>query len=215
MIRAQGALVRVWKRLPARESWSVRHDVDAFVNAAHDDPSAAVAMLAADPTFATAVSSWGETGLQAASHLGHRELIERLAESGAQIDVFAACAIGDQEAVQALLPDTARDACGVHRLPILHFGVMSRDLAMLKTLLREGVALNPRGASLSPLHSAVAIGSVLMIRLLVAAGVDCSLPDAFGATALDWANDIEDRGSVVAVILSGYLRRATADLLTG
>jgi hypothetical protein len=53
-----------------------------------------------------------------------------------------------------------------------------------------------------------------MIRALMEAGVDRSVTDAFGATALDWAYEIEDKGSVLAVMLSGYLRRATEDLPT-
>jgi hypothetical protein len=53
-----------------------------------------------------------------------------------------------------------------------------------------------------------------MIRALIVAGVDRGAPDAFGATALDWAYEIEDRGSVIAVLLAGYLRRAAEDLPT-
>ncbi|HKW73754.1 MAG TPA: ankyrin repeat domain-containing protein [Candidatus Dormibacteraeota bacterium] len=207
--------MRVWKQLPARDArWTVRHDVDAFVNAAHEQPSVAIAMLAADRGLATAVSSWGETALNAASHLGHKGLIHSILELGGQIDIFAACATGALDAVQAMLPDTPLDACGVHDLPLLHFAVMSRGLEVLQLLLNAGVTLNPIQASLSPLHSAVAIGSVPMIRALVTAGVDCEVTDAYGATALDWAYDIEDRGSVIAVVLSGYLRRAAADLPT-
>ena len=92
--------------------------------------------------------------------------------------------------------------------------VVSRDRSILDMLLDAGVALNPRGASLSPLHSAVAVGSVPMIRALIEAGVDRTVTDAFGATALDWAYDVEDKGSNLAVFLAGYLRRATEDLPT-
>ncbi len=207
--------MRDWTRLVARNAtWRPGDLVDVFVNSAHHDPVVAIAMLRRNRSLAAARSSWGETALEAASHLGHRDLIECLVESGAGVDLFAACAMGDSQAVRGLIHDSDLAACGVHALPLLHFGVMSRDLGMVELLLRQGVELNPRGASLSPLHSAVAIGSVPMIRALVAAGVDCSLTDAFGATALDWAYDVEDRGSALAVLLSGYLRRATADLLT-
>jgi hypothetical protein len=113
-----------------------------------------------------------------------------------------------------MLPFAALDACGVHRLPLLHFAVMSRNASIVEMLLAAGVAVNPRGASLSPLHSAVAIGSIPIIRALIVAGVDRSASDAFGATALDWAYEIEDRGSVIAVLLAGYLRRTAEDLPT-
>jgi ankyrin repeat protein len=55
-------------------------------------------------------------------------------------------------------------------------------------LVDAKVAPNPSDASLSALHSAVTIGSAAMIRLLIAAGVNTSTPDAsFGATPYDWA----------------------------
>jgi ankyrin repeat protein len=152
--------------------------------------------------------------MDAASHLGQRRLLAALIEAGATPDIFAACAMADLRAVQGRLRFTSLDALGVHRLPLLHFGIVSRDPAMLDMLIDSGVVLNPRGASLSPLHTAVAVGSVPMIRALMEAGVDRSVTDAFGATALDWAYEIEDKGSVLAVMLSGYLRRATEDLPT-
>lgn len=207
--------MRVWKRIPARDSlWRTGDEVDVFVNAAHHEPEVAMGMLRQDRSLAVARASWGETALEAASHLGRRELIQLLAQAGARLDVFATTAMGDGAATLELLPEAGLDACGVHALPLLHFAVMSRDQGMVDLLLREGVELNPEGASLSPLHSAVAIGSVPVIRTLVAAGVDCDAVDAFGATALDWAYEVEDRGSVIAVLLSGYLRRVTADLPT-
>jgi ankyrin repeat protein len=197
--------------MPAR---SVPSLDDAFVGLVHDDPGAALIRLEGSRSLALAAASWGETALEAASHLGNRRLLAAFIEAGAVPDIFAACAMGDMRGVEGLLPFTRRDALGVHRLPLLHFAVVSRDPAMLDMLLDAGVALNPRGASLSPLHSAVAVGSVPMIRALVEAGVDRSVTDAFGATALDWAYDVEDKGSILAVMLSGYLRRATEDLPT-
>lgn len=191
-----------------------QRSVDDFVGAAHEDPEAALRQLKRRPQLAGATSSWGETAVEAASHLGHRGLLAGLVEAGAPFDVFAACVMADTRMVRKMLPFAALDACGVHRLPLLHFAVMSRDPSIVDMLLEAGVAVNPRGASLSPLHSAVAVGSVPMIRALIVAGVDRSATDAFGATALDWAYEIEDRGSVIAVLLAGYLRRAAEDLPT-
>ncbi|HEY6116699.1 MAG TPA: ankyrin repeat domain-containing protein [Candidatus Dormibacteraeota bacterium] len=195
-------------------SRSVQAEADGFVTLVHDDAEAALAQLERSPTLAHSAAGWGETAMAAASHLGHRRLLDALIEAGAPSDIFAACAMADLRAVSAQLRMTGLDALGVHRLPLLHFAVVSRDPAMLDMLIDSGVALNPRGASLSPLHTAVAVGSVPMIRALMEAGVDRSMTDAFGATALDWAYEIEDKGSVLAVVLSGYLRRATEDLPT-
>lgn len=211
--------MRVWKR-PARAlsptavSSHARQLADAFVDAAHHQPSLAMQMLARNPGLATARATWNETALEAASHLGHAPLLRKLLDAGAQLDLFAACALGDTQAVHAMLPSAGLDACGVHGLPLGHFAVMSRDVGMLELLTDAGVRLNPPRASLSPLHSAVGIGSVPMIRALVAAGVDCSATDGYGATALDWAYELGDRGTVLAVLLAAGLRGAKFDLRT-
>jgi ankyrin repeat protein len=162
-------------------------ECDQFVVAAHDDPAAALGMLCRNPDLAYARSSWGETGLQAASHLGHRRLIHALIDHGAGLDVFAACALGLRRAARRLLDGVHADACGVHDLPILHFAIVSTDLGMVRMLVDAGVAVNPRKASLSPLHSAVATGSLPAVRLLLVAGADPTVRDALGATAIDWA----------------------------
>src|SRR5262245_39438266 len=211
--------MRVWKRparaeLPVMRQSQARQLSDAFVSAAHHQPSVAVRMLTRDRSLASARASWNETGLQAASHMGHGGLLRKLVRAGAHQDLFAACTLGDRQAVSALLPAAERDACGVHGLPMAHFAVMSRDVGMLDFLIGEGVMLNPPLASLSPLHSAVAIGSVPMIRALIGSGVDCTAKDAYGATALDWAYELDDRGTVLAVLLAAGLRGASFDLRT-
>jgi len=197
--------------MPTRSAQTL---ADEFVSLVHDDPQRALARFERSKRLARATASWGETALQAASHLGHRRLLAGFIDAGAAPDIYVACAMADMRAVEALLPFTRPDVLGVHRLPLLHYAVVSRDPAVLDRLLQAGVALHPQGASLSPLHSAVAVGSVPMIRALVEAGVDRSMTDAFGATALDWAYEVEDKGSILAVLLSGYLRRATEDLPT-
>ena len=136
--------------------------------------------------------SWGETALQAASHLGHRKLLARLVECGVSLDVFAATAMGDLAAATAMMAAGQTNLCGVHDLPLLHFAVMSRDIETVEALIAAGAPVCPSGASLSPLHSAAGIGSKPMVRALVSAGADVSCADAFGQTALDWAYELRE-----------------------
>ena len=174
--------------LPAHEP--PQELVDAFVSAAHDLPSLAIQMLRRDPRLSRATSRWGETALEAASHMGRRDLIGELLRCGARLDAFAASALADKEAVHVLVTLEKFDACGVHGLPLLHFGIVSRDPSVVQLMVEKGVAVNPVRASLPPLHSAVATGQVPAIRTLVFFGADLGATDAYGATASDWALDI-------------------------
>ena len=164
--------------------------VDGFVSAAHFLPALAIQMLRRDSALARVVSSWGETPLEAASHLGHRDLIRQLLRRGVALDPFAAAALGDKTAVYALVTADTFEACGVHGLPLLHFGIVSRDPSVFQLMVERGVSVNPVRASLPPLHSAVATGQTLAIKTLVYFGADLLATDAFGATASDWAQSI-------------------------
>jgi ankyrin repeat protein len=167
-----------------------QRDQDVFVAAAHDQPLEAGSMLHACPALAKARSSWGETALQAASHLGHRSLIADLVEVGVELDIFAACAIGDQLTVSRTLRSVPRPAYGVHGLPVLHFAVMSLDISMVEMLLAAGEPVNPERESLTPLHSAVAVNFTSAVRLLLRHGADAGARDPFGATAEEWAIEL-------------------------
>jgi ankyrin repeat protein len=74
---------------------------------------------------------------------------------------------------------------------------------MLDLLIRAGVVLDPPGASLSGLHSAVGFGLLPMIQALVLAGANTKSTDAFGATALDWAHQLGPVDSEIVDLLGG------------
>jgi uncharacterized protein len=178
---------------PGREgSRSRRESIDLFVHLAHQSPIDAIALMERHRSLSMATSSWGETAMQAASHLGHRELLARLVECGVSLDVFAATAMGEAAAATAMMAAGPKNSCGIHDLPLLHFAVMSRDIETVEALIATGAPLCPSTASLSPLHSAAGIGSKPMVRALVSAGADLSRTDAFGQTALDWAHELRE-----------------------
>jgi len=178
---------------PGREgSRSRRQSIDLFVHLAHQSPTAAIALMEKHRSLSMATWSWGETALQAASHLGHRKLLARLVECGVSLDVFAATAMGDAAPATAMMAAGQKNLCGVHDLPLLHFAVVSRDIETVEALIATGAPVCSSAASLSPLHSAAGIGSKPMVRALVSAGADISRADAFGQTALDWAYELRE-----------------------
>jgi ankyrin repeat protein len=170
--------------------------VDALVAACHARLALAERILDRDESLSQRQSSWGETPIEAASHLGHKALVWRIIEAGAELDLFAACALADEAAVMSRYNPTCPDVCGVHGLPLLHFAIMGGEAAILKTLLAAGVEINPRRASLPPLHSAVASGRRDLVSLLLDAGADTTACDAYGANALDWARELDGAESI-------------------
>jgi hypothetical protein len=168
----------------------------------HVDPAAAGSALTRSPRLARERSSWGETCLQAAGHLGHTSLVRRILELGVPSDPFAECLLGNPTRMVALLRGSAVEPIGIHSLPVLHFGVMSRNPETVARLLAAGASVNPLNASVPPLHSAVAIRDLFMVEQLLQAGADRDAADAFEDTALDWAVFIEGPGSLLVRRLS-------------
>ena len=169
--------------------------IDALVAAAHLRPARAARMLTWNQALCRSGSSWGETGLEAASHVGHKFLAWRFIEAGAAPDIFAMCAVGARDRAISRYDRKRPDICGVHGLPLLHFAIVSRAATTVEVLLDAGVEVNPRRASLPPLHSAVATGRCDLVRLLIEAGADRSARDAYGATALDWSIELGGKSS--------------------
>jgi ankyrin repeat protein len=158
-------------------------------------------MISRLPVLGREVSSWGETCLQAAAHLGHQRLAMRLLEMGVPSDLYVECVLGDPSRAATLVRAGKTDLRGVHLLPILHFAVVSRNSVVVETLLESGALVNPQCASLPPLHSAVAYADLFMVRCLLQAGADPLAVDAFGETALDWAITLDGDSSPLAALL--------------
>lgn len=172
--------------------------VDSLVAASHGQPALAERILADNENLIQCRSSWGETALQAASHLGHKGLVWRIVEAGAEMDLFSACAVGDEAAAMSRYDLSRPDVRGIHGLPLLHFAIVGGASRVIEALLGAGVEVNPRGSSLQPLHSAVASGRHDLVGLLLDAGADCTARDAYGATALDWAYELDGAASISA-----------------
>jgi hypothetical protein len=96
-----------------------------FVYFAHSNIDVVRDMLADTPTLVNAAWDWGggdwETALGAAGHMGRRDIAELVIESGARIELPAACMLGKLELVKAALSAFPRAATtpGPHGIPLL------------------------------------------------------------------------------------------------
>ena len=81
---------------------------DLILAAKAGDISRAKELLAEDPALAGARAASGETPLMAALYRGHHAMVDALVAGGVTIDVFAAAAIGQVDALETALQLPAR-----------------------------------------------------------------------------------------------------------
>ncbi len=116
-----------------------RQMVQDFVMYGHGDLPMVKKLLQKEPALLNATVDWGggdwESALGGASHIGHKETIHYLLEMGARPDLFTLAALGQLDALKALLTLQPKliDAKGPHGLGLhLHASMGGADAA--KTL---------------------------------------------------------------------------------
>ena len=110
--------------------------VEEFVRIAHSDLDQVKSLLAETPTLLNAAHDWQggdfETGLEAASHVGNKEVAKYLIEQGAQANIFTACLFGRMDIVKPILdffPNTLQ-AKGPHGFSLLHHAIKGGEEAL-------------------------------------------------------------------------------------
>ena len=100
--------------------------VKEFVGKSHGDLNRVKELLAKEPGLLNCSWDWGggdfETGLEAAGHVGNREIAHFLLDNGARMNIFCAAMLGELEIVKAMLtafPDL-KNSKGPHGLQLLH-----------------------------------------------------------------------------------------------
>jgi hypothetical protein len=100
--------------------------VQDFVIYAHSNLEMTKTLLDKEPMLINAFMDWGagdwESGIEGASHMGRRDIVEFLLERGARIDIFTATMMGQLDAVKSFLTLQPKliDARGPHGFT-LHF----------------------------------------------------------------------------------------------
>ncbi len=98
--------------------------VQDFVIFAHFDLAMTKQLLAKEPKLITATMDWGggdwESGLNGASHLGNKDIVNFLLEKGARMDIFCAAMMNQLDAVRQFLTlqPALIDALGPHGITL-------------------------------------------------------------------------------------------------
>jgi hypothetical protein len=135
------------KNVPKKGPAIDRTLVFEFVYFAHTNIDVVRDMLADTPTLVNAAWDWGggdwETALGAAGHMGRRDIAELMIESGARIELPAACMLGQLDLVKAAIaafPRAARTP-GPHGIPLIAHA--KKGGAQAKDVLEYLEAISP------------------------------------------------------------------------
>jgi ankyrin repeat protein len=155
--------------VPVPDQW-------AFVGKGHFDLDAIERGLAAHPELVHASATTTELAVEAAGHVGQREIVELLLDHGAPYSMPAAIVRGKPAEITALLehePDRIHER-GPHDFPLLWYPVLvGGSLELAELLLARGAEIEMQHyLGTTALHLAAAHGQRDMVALLLERGAD-------------------------------------------
>jgi ankyrin repeat protein len=174
------------------------------------------ALLASDPKLADARNAEGATPALWCVYTRHPEL-EAIVLAGREPDFFEACALGNRDRASALLardPQLADSYSGDGFTP-LGLAVFFGHEELARQFVAAGADVNRPSRNairVAPLHSAVASGSVALVKLLLEHGARPDPVEFLEATPLHSAAACGHREMVERLLWAGAdARRMTKD----
>jgi ankyrin repeat protein len=160
-----------------------QEQIREFVAAAHHDLAQVQRLHRANPTLLNSrYAPWNETALEAAAHMGARDIAQYLVAAGAPLTICAAAMLGQTERVAAFLrADPAlADATGAHGIPVLVHAALSGQPEIAALLVRAGGGAGVDDA----LVEAVSFGYTAMVAWLLEYGASAQAVNFEGKSAL-------------------------------
>ena len=109
--------------------------VKEFVVKSHSDPNRVKELFAQHPGLLNCAWDWGggdfETGLEAAGHVGNKEIAQFLLDNGARMNLFCAAMLGRIDIVRSTLTafPNLKTSKGPHGLQLIHHAKKGGDNA--------------------------------------------------------------------------------------
>ena len=144
--------------------------IGEFVQAAHFDPNKVRELHQQYPVLLNARwDKYDETALEAAAHMGQREIANYLLAAGAPLNICAAAMLGMTEQVAEFLQvdPSLRNAKGAHGITLIYHAALSGETAIPELLVGYGNVEDMDAA----LHGAVRFNHTDMVAWLLANGV--------------------------------------------
>ncbi len=170
--------------------------IGQFVAKSHGDMDTIQALIKKEPELVHASWDWGggdfESGLNAASHVGRRDIAEYLLERGARLDVAAAVMLGMTGVVREMMKVQPKlhEVVGAHNIPMLSHAILGKEPAdeVFQSLLSAGANVNAASRiGMTPLMAAASVGRAEQVEVLLAKGANPENKDSKGRRALDIA----------------------------
>jgi ankyrin repeat protein len=165
------------------------------------------ALLAADPGLAQATNKDGATAALWAAYTRHPELTPILL-AGREPDFFEACALGSLERATDLFRQDPGllDGYSGDGFTALGLAIYFGNVETARMLVEAGADVNRASRNsfrVSPLHSAVESGSVVLLDLLLSRGADPEVAEFLEATPLHSAAARGDAAMVRKLLAAG------------
>jgi uncharacterized protein len=180
--------------------------VDALVQSAKSGELGKVrTMLAENFLLASQRLPSGESPLMAALYRGHHDVVEALIDAGAEIDIFAAAAIGRMADLRREVADETVNAYAYDGWTALHLAAFFGHLDAARLLVEAGAdvhAVSRNSLQNTPLHAATSGRHSNVALYLLECGASGSVIDSGGYTPLQIASE-NGLSDIVAMIRRG------------
>lgn len=159
-------------------------DVPEIVLKAHSDLEAVKRLAEAEGADLEARGPDGETPLQAASHMGRKDIAAFLLSKGARLDPYGAALLGMRAELAGFLQEDPEllQRPGVHKaFPVLFMALTGGHVELSRWLIEQGAPLPER----SPLiHAAAGSGRPELVTMLLEKGATANIGGFKGLTPL-------------------------------